>query len=130
MCVVRINARVCETVVDRNVMMALRRSVGSAAFDEMFEEALCDVTERLSSIERAMAAGDSDTASRVAQALSAVAARIGLRSVSVVAATLVECCQSGDAIAAGAVSARLSRLGERCVLTAAELSVDIGVGTR
>ena len=35
--VVRINARVCATVVDKGVMEALRRSVGSRAFEEMFE---------------------------------------------------------------------------------------------
>ncbi|MGB0852333.1 MAG: hypothetical protein ACPGSI_03500 [Pikeienuella sp.] len=126
MCVVRINARVCETVVDRNVMMALRRSVGSVAFDEMFEDALCDVTERLSAIERSMGAQDMKEVSAAAQALSVIAARIGLRSVSGVAVTLVDCCASGDVVAASAVAARLSRLGERCVLAAAELSVDIG----
>ncbi|MGB1212956.1 MAG: hypothetical protein ACPG4X_06285 [Pikeienuella sp.] len=113
-------------MVDRNVMMALRRSVGSVAFDEMFEDALCDVTERLSAIERSMGAQDMKEVSAAAQALSVIAARIGLRSVSGVAVTLVDCCASGDVVAASAVAARLSRLGERCVLAAAELSVDIG----
>lgn len=124
--VVRMNARVSETVLDIEVMAALRHKVGGAAFDEFFEAALCDVTERLSVIERAMAEGDQKAAAAAAVALSAVATRIGLRSVGAVALTLRDCCEKGDLVAAGAIAGRLSRLGERCVLAAAEVSVDLG----
>lgn len=126
MCVMRMTARVSEAVLDMEVMAALRRRVGSAAFDEIFEDALCDVTERLSVIDRAMARTDRQTASAEALALSAIATRFGLRSVGAVAQTLHICCEAGDLIAAGAIAARLSRLGERCVLAAAEMSVDLG----
>jgi hypothetical protein len=124
--VVRMNARVSETVLDIEVMAALRRKVGGAAFDEIFEDALCDVTERLSVIERAMARGDQRGTSAEALALSAVATRLGLRSVGAVTKTLHTCCEAGNIVAAGAVAARLSRLGDRCVLAAAEMSVDLG----
>ena len=127
MCVVRITARVSEAVLDMEIMMALRRKVGGAAFEEMFESALCDVTERLSIIDRAMAKEDHQTASVEALALSAIASRFGLMSVGSVARTLHDCCEANDPVAAGAVAARLSRLGERCVLAAAEVSVDLGV---
>ena len=130
MCVLRINTRVCETVVDRDVMAALRRSVGGGAFDEMFETALCDVTERLSVIQRAVAADDLMKAAQEAEALSAISGRLGLRSVSMVAATLAECCSRPDPVAASAVASRLARLGDRCVLTAAELSVELGATAR
>lgn len=125
--VVRMSARVSEAVLDIEVMAALRRKVGGRAFDEMFEDALCDVTERLSLIERAMERDDRQTASGEALALSAIARRIGLMSVAAVAETLHKSCETGDFVAAGAIAARLSRLGERCVLAAAEMSVDLGV---
>lgn len=128
--VVRINAKACNAVVDKDVMAALRRSVGGGAFDEMFEDALCDVTERLSAIDRAVATGDLVSAGAEAAALSVVSSRLGLQSVSAVAAALAQCCGDDDAMAATAVAARLSRLGERCVLAAAELSVELGVTAR
>lgn len=130
MCVVRFPARVSETVLDMEIMAALRRKVGVIAFEQMFEDALCDVTERLSIIDRAMVQQDHQTASAEALALSAVASRFGLLSVGSVAKTLHTCCEGGDLIAAGAVAARLSRLGERCVLAAAEMSVDLGLSAQ
>lgn len=126
MSVVRISARVCETVVDIDVMASLRRRIGKAAFDEFFEDALCDVTERLCKVERAMARGAHGVAATEARALSALAGRLGLRSVRTAAAALQDCLRAGDMAAAHAVASRLSRLGERCVLAAAEVSVDLG----
>ena len=124
--ILRIPVRTGETVVDIEVMAALRRKVGTAAFDEFFEDALCDVTERLSGIDRAMRTQDLKTAADMARALAAVTNRLGLRSISTLASALQTQCERGNMIAAAAIAGRLSHMGERCVMAAAETSVDLG----
>ncbi|MEM7544087.1 MAG: Hpt domain-containing protein [Pseudomonadota bacterium] len=114
-----------DAPLDIDALNRLRVSVGAQAFDEVFEDAVFEVTERLARLEALAARSDIDGVGRLSHDLIAVAAQIGLRGVSEVAARLRDCCATENVIAMHAVAARLLRVGEDSLVRAAEMSVDI-----
>lgn len=124
--VVRIRAAETEVLLDQDVMKSMRDAVGAAVFDEIFEDAVFEVTERLSRIETMTRADNYDGVARVAHDLVAVAGTIGLAGVSSIAANLEYACEDGDMVAARAIAGRLVRVGEDSLIAAAEMSVAIG----
>jgi len=114
-----------EAPLDIEALNSLRATVGENAFDEVFEDAVFEVTERLARLEALAADGDIVGVGRLAHDLIAVASQIGLVGVSDVATRLSICCEEGNFTAMRAVSGRLLRVGEDSLVRAAELSVDI-----
>lgn len=121
---VRALAPKVEAPVDAGALVALR-SVFGDMFDERFEDAAFEVSERLVRIAASVAREDLPLAAREAGEIGAPLSRIGLASAAAVAKDLVTVCSAGDAIAACAISARLLRAGEEGLIRAAELSVDL-----
>lgn len=115
------------TQVDRSALVALRFALGDA-FEERFEEAVFDTSERFSRIEIAVARGELEAAACGADELVERLALIGLAEPAAVARDLFEVCARSDATAAAAVCARLMRTGVEGMLLAAELSVELAEG--
>ena len=125
--VVRLKAAEADILIDRAAMDNMRQAVGDAVFDEIFEDAVFEITDRLAQIETLARADNFDRIARVAHDLVAVAGTIGLTGVSDIAANLEFCCEDGDLIGAQAVASRLIRIGEDSLVAAAEISVAIVV---
>lgn len=104
-------------------MEAMRQAVGHAVFEEVFEDAAFEITDRLARIETMVKADQYDQITRIAHDLVAVSGTIGLSGVSEIAASLEFACNDGDLVAANAIAGRLVRVGEDSLVAAAELSV-------
>lgn len=119
-----------DLALDLATMRELRQTLGAQAFDEAFEDAMFEVAERLARIEDVVLANDLLSAKRVAETLTTAASSIGLSGVSSLATRLAEACAKPEnlssAVAARAIAARLMRVGEECLVSAAEMSVEIG----
>lgn len=115
-----------DVLLDREVLCDLRTALGAQAFEEVFEDALFEVTERLARIERLMDKGEFADAGRVARGLSALSLQTGLCGAADVADDLVRCCEADDQVAATAVARRLLRVGEDSLVKVAELTIDDG----
>ncbi|MGB0505699.1 MAG: Hpt domain-containing protein [Pikeienuella sp.] len=126
-CIVRLQTADAACVIDHEAMSALRDAVGADAFDEILEDALFEITERLSRIERLAQQGKFAAVGAVAHDVVAVAGQIGMADVSRVAASLEYCCLDEDEISARAVSERLVRIGGDSLIAAAEVSVDLAI---
>lgn len=114
-----------EASIDLAALTSLRTAVGETMFEEVFEDAIYEVTERLARIEHAAIVGDLFSVSRLAHDLATIAGRIGLSGVSEIASQLESCCAAEEMVAARAVTDRLIRVGEESLVRAAELSVEI-----
>ncbi|MEM8751611.1 MAG: hypothetical protein AAGF90_01405 [Pseudomonadota bacterium] len=113
-----------EVLLDRSVLRDLRSALGAHAFEEVFEDALFEVTERLARIERFVEQGALTQACHVARGLAALALQTGLTGAAEVADNLVRCCEAGDRVAAAAVARRLLRVGEDSLVKAAEMTLE------
>lgn len=105
-------------LLDHRAMQAMRDAVGAAVFDEIFDDALFEIAERLDRIDDLIAAGDLGRAGRVAHDLVAVAGSIGLSAISLVSAGLEAACRDGDVATATILAARLSPIGRDSLLAA------------
>ncbi len=97
--------------VDYDVIRALKRSVGSARYVEIAEEATFALADRLGRLERAFRNGDMAMCYRHAVNICGIASQIGLVGVANVAADVKVCARDSDP-ALAAVLARLNRLAE------------------
>lgn len=113
-----------EVWVDRAALVALCGALGET-FEERFEDAVFEVSERLSRIEALARRRDFEAAACEAEAAVACLLRIGLAGAASIAVSLSEVCRAGDATAASAICARLMRVGEEGLIRAAELSVEL-----
>lgn len=113
-----------EVLLDRAVLRELRDALGAQPFEEVFEDALFEVTERLARIERFVEQGALTQACHVARGLSALSLQTGLAGAAKVADNLVRCCEAGDRVAAAAVARRLLRVGEDSLVKAAEMTLE------
>lgn len=118
--VVRITAQE-SALVDTTAVLGLQRSLGTLRCQEMVEDAIYQITERLARLERAVRNGDRGTAQDAARALIGLTTRIGLLRMSVVASDLCEVMADGDDVAVNAITARLVRLGEDSLFTLVRL---------
>ena len=111
--------------LDRDVMKDLRDTVGQAVFDELVEDVIFEVTERISRIEQMSLSGDMAGMAAVSHDLVAIAGQIGMCGVSEIAAGLERCCQDEALVSAQAIAQRLVRVGEASLVAAAEMSIDL-----
>ena len=111
--------------LDRVAMKELRDTVGQAVFDELIEDAIFEVTERIARIEQLITSGDLIAMAPIAHDLVAVAGQVGMSGVSEIAASLERCCLDEATVFAQAIAHRLARVGEASLIAAAEMSVDL-----
>ncbi len=111
--------------LDRAAMKELRDTVGQAVFDELIEDAIFEVTERIARIEQLITSGDLIAMAPIAHDLVAVAGQVGMSGVSEIAASLERCCLDEATVSAQAIAHRLARVGEASLIAAAEMSVDL-----
>lgn len=121
--VIRITAQ-DSALVDTTAVMGLQQSVGTLRCQEMVEDAIYQITERLAKLERAVREGDHDQALDAARVLIGLTTRIGLLRMSVVSSDLCEVLAENDTAAIAAVTARLVRLGEDSLFTLVRLGGD------
>ena len=111
--------------LDRAAMKELRDTVWQAVFDELIEDAIFEVTERIARIEQLITSGDLIAMAPIAHDLVAVAGQVGMSGVSEIAASLERCCLDEATVSAQAIAHRLARVGEASLVAAAEMSVDL-----
>jgi hypothetical protein len=111
--------------LDRVAMKELRDTVGQAVFDELIEDAIFEVTERIARIEQLITSGDLIAMAPIAHDLVVVAGQVGMSGVSEIAASLERCCLDEATVSAQAIAHRLARVGEASLIAAAEMSVDL-----
>ncbi len=109
-----------DDLLDENAMDDLRDDLGEYDFDEVVEDGLFEVTERLATIEIALIADDLDLVGALAATVVEPARAVGLPKVADLGEALARCCGGGDEIAARAVAERLLRVGEDSLVAAAE----------
>lgn len=108
------------SLLDEEAIDDLRDEVGDFAFDEMVEDALFEVTERLSTLEIALLTDDYDLVGALSADVVEPARGVGLAKVAELGETLARCCENGDEITIRAVAERLLRVGEESLVAAAE----------
>lgn len=111
--------------LDRAAMKELRDTVGQAVFDELIEDAIFEVTERIARIEQLITSGDLIAMAPIAHDLVAVTGQVGMSGVSEIAASLERCCLDEATVSAQAIAHRLARIGEASLVAAVEMSVDL-----
>lgn len=111
--------------LDRDVMKDLRDTVGRVVFNELIEDVIFEVTERIARIEQLNQSGDMAAMATIAHDLVAISGQVGMCGVSEIAAALERCCQDQALVSAQAIAQRLVRVGEASVVAAAEMSVDL-----
>lgn len=111
--------------LDREVMQNLRDAVGQAIFDELVEDAIFEITERIARIEHLTQTPDLAGVAAIAHDLVAISGQIGMCGVSEIAAGLERCCQDEAVISAQAIAQRLVRVGEASLVAAAEMSIEL-----
>ena len=116
--------------LDRDVMKDLRDTVGQAVFDELIEDAIFEVTERIARIEQLSHSADLAAMAPIAHDLVAVAGQVGMCGVSEIAAGLERCCLDRAEVSALAIAQRLVRVGEASLVAAAEMSVDLSASAQ
>ena len=120
---VRITAQE-SALVDTSAVFGLQQSLGTPRCQELVEDAIYQITERLAVLERAVRQDDLEIALDAARTLIGLSVRIGLIRMSVVASDLCEVIADRDRPAVAAVTARLVRLGEDSLFTLVRLGGD------
>ena len=98
--------------LDRVVMKDLRDAVGQAVFDELIEDAIFEITERIARIEHLSLSADITAIAPIAHDLVAIAGQVGMCGVSDIATGLERCCLDGAEVSAQAIAQRLVRVGD------------------
>lgn len=110
--------------VDCRMISMLRVTMGEDECRELVDEVSFEVIDRLSRVEKAVTAGDTDQIKELALGIVNFASRIGLQEVVVAAHNLSKCADTGDMTAMHAVGARLMRVGEKSLYTAMMITDD------
>ena len=104
---------------DEAALDEMRAGVGVRIFDELYEDAVFEVTERLGAIELSIAEEALDRAARLAAELALTARGAGFPQLAEIADSLCRCCDGDDVVAARAVGERLLRIGEESLVKSA-----------
>ena len=112
-----------DAIIDRARLAGLWRSVGRDAAARIAERAMEDVAERVCAIELAWRAGEFGRMAKTARALIAVAEQIGMVGVAEVATDVCTTLKNRDEAALAAVVARLVRVGDQSLGTAARADI-------
>jgi hypothetical protein len=90
----------------------LKHALGVEPSRNIVERAACEVSGRLSRLERVLMTGDLAQTAKIAASMIALAEQIGLSTFARVAQNLVDAIHDGDFVAIAAISQRLMRQGE------------------
>ncbi|MEO1424514.1 MAG: hypothetical protein AAFV09_15255 [Pseudomonadota bacterium] len=107
-------------LVDVGTVLGLQRRLGAERCQELVEDTIYAVTDRVARAERALDRNDLKQGSMYARELVSLCHQIGLSRMARVATDLTETLDQDDQIAANAVMARLVRLAEEslfCLVT-------------
>lgn len=99
-------------------MEMLRQNLGPVLGRDVIERTVGEISDRMASLQRALADGDLEQVRTIALRLTGISRQIGLVGFSDVAVDLVRCIDRQDPTATGAVAARLIRLGESSTVQA------------
>ncbi len=104
-----------ETVngaIDTDIVNSLRNAVGDRRYQEIAEDAVFLLAERLGHLDKAMGAGDFANCYRHAVSIAGIASQIGMLRVGQIAQHVMECAKAEDMVALHAVIGRLNRVTE------------------
>ncbi|MEL6599519.1 MAG: hypothetical protein AAGJ92_10270 [Pseudomonadota bacterium] len=107
-------------LVDVGTVLGLQRRLGAERCQELVEDTIYAVTDRVARAERALDRNDLEQGLMYARELVSLCHQIGLSRMARVATDLTETLDQDDQIAANAVMARLVRLAEEslfCLVT-------------
>ena len=121
--VIRITAQ-DTALVDTSAVNGLQQSLGTLRCQEMVEDTIYQITERLSKLERAVREDEYEAAGVAVDVLVELTAKIGLGRMSVVASDLSHLLTNRETVAISAVTARLVRLGEDSLFTLVRMTGD------
>lgn len=99
-------------VLDTSRITILRRSLGDQRTREVVEEVVFHLSDRMTLLREALAAGNEAEAQVLASRLASLSDQVGLDAFARVARDLAGCVAARDAVAVAAVGARLSRLAD------------------
>jgi HPt (histidine-containing phosphotransfer) domain-containing protein len=106
-----------DAVLDRSRIEVLRQSLGPERCREVVEEVVFHLTDRMTRLEAAIAAGDVPEAVRLAARLASLSEQVGLADLARVSRDLGACLDAQEPNATAAVAARLARLGEESLFS-------------
>ncbi len=115
-------AAVETALIDSESVRVLRQSLGEARCDEILEDSVFQIADKLSLVEKALNAEDLPEIYRHCLGLVGTAEQIGMVGVSYVARDLMNCVKVGNMVAIHAVAARLIRIGEDSLFSAHDLT--------
>lgn len=98
-------------------LLVLRQALGDERCREVVEEVVFHLTDRLTQLRTVLAEADHASARALACRLASLSEQVGLADFSRVARDLYACLVAQDLPAAGAVGARLMRLGEESLFS-------------
>mgnify|MGYP001797960565 CR=1 FL=1 len=107
-------------LVDVGTVLGLQRRLGHQRCQEMVEEAIYGVTDRVARAEKALDRDVPIMALNYARELEEMCLQIGLSRMGQVASDLIDTLEREDSVAANAIMARLVRLAEEalfCLVT-------------
>ena len=100
----------------------LERELGPEATEELLFESTERLVDRLVDLRQAVDRGSQIDIANLAHAIEGISCKVGLVTVSRIAQDVMDCADVGDLPAFHATTARLIRIGERCVTGAFEFS--------
>lgn len=109
-------------LLDDAALDEMRIGFGARIFDELYEDAIFEVTERLGALEISIAEEALDRAARLAAELALTARGAGFAHLAEISDSLARCYDADDIVAARAVGERVLRIGEESLLKAARMS--------
>ncbi len=107
--------------VDYEVIRNLKAAVGEARYEEIAEQAVFKLADRLGRLERALREADLTMCYRHALNICGVSSQIGLVDVARVAADVMTCTRESNMEALSAVIGRLNRVTEASLFSVFEL---------
>ena len=106
--------------VDFEIVGALKASVGHARYQEIVEDVVFSLTEKITALMNNARAREFSVAERQAAKIGVVARQIGLNDVASIAAAAQDCASRSEYTALSAVSVRLARIAERSLFLVIE----------
>ncbi len=106
--------------VDFEIVGALRASAGPQRYQEIVEDVVFSLTEKITSLMNSARAREFEQAERQSAKIGVIARQIGLAGVSGVAAAAQDCARRGEYTSLSAVAVRLARMAERSLFSVIE----------
>ena len=109
--------------VDPDRLGALYYNLGEAGAENAVCRAMETLALRLGELPRLRDSGDLEALGRAARRMVGIAEEIGMTTLARVAGDVENACSYGDATAAAATSARLSRIGDRSLTALCQMHI-------